>query len=94
MRWPTTKVGAEEYYGIDLSSYLRKEGDDLVGLTWTLPNGLESLHEVTDGTTCLIKIGAIYRGKYKIQAQVDTIDSLGQVQTQTTFAEIDFDVVR
>lgn len=92
MTWPSAVVGSEELYGVDLTKYLRNEGDDVVSVLWSLPNGLVSMMEAVEGTVAYIKVQAKYCGNYSIAVQVDSVDKASPTRKQTTFGKVYLEV--
>ena len=80
VEWPCTYEGSEEFFGLDLSEYLKAEGDTFVSIEWTLPNGLSSLAEVVINNIAYIKIQANYAGMHIVRFKLRSVES-GSTQT-------------
>ena len=73
--WPDADTGDDLYYGVDFNYYLNEitqgnpvpilQTENLITVTWELPNGLVSLDSFVENNIGVIRIKSDFIGIYK-----------------------------
>lgn len=85
------RLGAEEWYSIDCSTYLTNENDTLVSATWTVPTGLTEMDSQVVSDVAFIKLRADIIGVHYIGFSLDSQES---TNTQDTRERIKIEVLQ
>ncbi len=89
-KWPCSYQGSEKYFGINLASFLAKEGETLSGVVWTIPNGLTLMDERIEFNVAYIKLSLDYTGQYKIPVTIFSVEgNTTQATKEVIHLEVD-----
>ena len=82
IHWPDTPKGSDNYFTIDLSTWLENEVDTLVSNSWELPSEVTSSDDYISNNQAHIKLNTGTVGIFKITLTLVTTDTSREQTTK------------